>query len=149
MITQPRIRLDSIREKLSADHVRLEGLFEDTLRRFALDDPDETRAAWGAFERGLATHLDAEEKLILPAFACAHPVEAAAIGGEHDKIRARLLELGIAVDLHTVRMTAARAFVRELGEHAYREDALMYRWAEKNLEETFCAVLVRGMGIRV
>ena len=149
MTPQSALKADSIRDKLTADHQRLEKRFDDVLRRLALDDRDETRDAWNEFDRGLTAHLDAEEKLILPAFAFAFPEEAAAIRKEHESIRAKLLELGVAVDLHSIRWPAAADFVAELRAHATREDALMYRWAEKNLEETVRAALVRGLLTRV
>ncbi len=149
MTPQSALKADSIRHKLTADHQRLEKLFDDVLRRLALDDRDETRAAWNEFDRGLTAHLDAEEKLILPAFAFAFPEEAAAIRKEHESIRATLLELGVAVDLHSIRWPAAADFVSALRAHATREDSLMYRWAEKNLEETVRAALVRGLLTRV
>lgn len=149
MDVQPSAHVDSIREQLEADHVRLEALFAETLRRLAQDDRDETRAAWNAFERGLEAHLDAEEKLILPAFAYAHPAEAEAIRAEHGGLRAELLRLGVDVDLHAIRLDAASDFIRRLRDHAVREDALMYRWADENLEATIRAALVRGLLTRV
>ena len=149
MTPESALKVDSIRDKLTADHRLLETLFDELLRRLALDDRDETRDAWNEFERGLTAHLDAEEKLVLPAFAFAAPEEAAAIRKEHASIRAKLLELGVAVDLHAIRWPAAAAFITELRAHATREDALMYRWAEKNLEETVRAALVRGLLTRV
>ena len=148
MLTEPAPG-ETIRDKLTADHVRLERLFEDVLARLARNDRDETRAAWSEFERALTAHLDAEEKLVLPAFAFANPEEARAIAAEHERFRAKLLELGVAVDLHTLRLDDAKDFVGELHAHGRREDALMYRWAEKNLEEAVRAALVRGLLTRV
>jgi len=134
MTFAPAVSADSIRDMLASDHVRLEELFRDVLRRLALDDRDETRAAWAEFERGLSAHLEVEEKMVLPPFSLAFPDEAAAIRAEHEKIRARLLDLGVSVDLHCIRMSDASDFIRELRDHARREDALMYRWADQNLE---------------
>lgn len=136
---------ESIRDRLAGHHVRLNALFEDLLRRLALDDRDETRAAWNEFERALAAHLDAEDALILPAFAAAQPEEAAGIRVEHDKIRAKLLELGVAVDLHYIRADVAADFVRLLREHAAREDSMMYRWAEAHLESAVRGALVKKL----
>ncbi len=135
----------SIRDRLASHHVRLHALFEDLLRRLALDDRDETRAAWNEFERALVAHLDAEESLMLPAFAAAQPEEAAAIRAEHEKIRAKLLELGVAVDLHYIRADVAADFVRMLREHAAREDSLMYRWAEAHLESTVRGAIIKKL----
>ena len=139
---------ESIRDRLSADHVRLDALFEDVLRRLSLDDRDETRAAWNEFEHGLSEHLDAEDTLILPAFAVEHPDEAKAIRAEHDAIRTKLLDLGVAVDLHVIRADVAADFIRALREHANREDAMMYRWAQHHLEHAVRAALVRRLWSR-
>lgn len=149
MSSTPTTHVDSIREQLTADHARLAALFRDVLRRLALDDRDETREAWSDFERGLLAHLDAEERLVLPAFAVDHPDEARAIRAEHDGFRARLLDLGVAVDLHHIRLEDATSFIRELTDHASRENALMYRWADKNLEAAVRTALIRGLLTRV
>ena len=126
--------MESIRDRLTADHLRLDALFEDVLRRLALDDRDETRAAWTDFEKALLAHLAAEEKHILPLFSADHEDEARAIRAEHEMFRAKLAELGVMVDLHAIRMNVANEFVRALRDHARREDALMYRWAEEHLQ---------------
>ena len=148
MTTSEASRTDSIRDRLAADHVKLDALFEDVLRRLALNDRDETRAAWNEFERALSEHLDAEDTLILPAFAVDHPDEAASIRAEHEKIRAKLLDLGVAVDLHVIRQDVAADFVRALREHAHREDSMMYRWAEQHLESAVRTAIVRRLWTR-
>ena len=149
MTTQAAMDTGTIRERMVKDHERLDALFRDVLGRLALDDRDETRAAWNDFEQGLVRHLDAEEKLVLPAFALVFPDEAKRIVADHDHFRARLLELGVAVDLHTIRVDVATDFIHELREHAAREDALLYRWADQNLEEAVRTALIRGLLTRV
>jgi hypothetical protein len=54
---------------------------------------------------------------------------------EHEEIRARLLELGTGVDLHIVKLDAARAFVDELRAHAEHEEKVLYHWADEHLDE--------------
>jgi hypothetical protein len=39
------------------------------------------------------------------------------------------------VDLHLVRLEAARHFVDELRAHARNEDRLLYRWADDQLDD--------------
>jgi hemerythrin superfamily protein len=125
--------MESIRDRLTADHLRLDALFDDVLKRLALDDRDETRAAWGDFEKGLLAHLEVEEKFILPRFERDHELEASVIRREHEDFRKKLTELGVMVDLHAIRMNIASDFIRALRDHARREDSLMYRWAQENL----------------
>ena len=140
--------MESLRDRLTADHLRLDALFDDVLKRLALDDRDETRAAWGEFEKGLLAHLEAEEKFILPRFAKDHELEASVIRREHGAFRETLAELGVMVDLHAIRMNAANDFVRSLREHARREDALMYRWAQENLAQEARAEVLNSLRLR-
>lgn len=108
------------------------------LRREAHDDdPTALRDAWALFERELTAHLDAEERFILPRFAEAHADEAQGLRREHDEIRRLVLELGVGVDLHCLRATAADQLIDRLRAHARREDALLYPWAAQhpNIDE--------------
>lgn len=73
--------------------------------------------------------------MILPEFAKIDPAEAAALLREHAEIRTSLSQLGIGVDLHCTNLEVVEDFLRRLGAHAQREDALMYRWARKHLRE--------------
>ena len=52
-------------------------------------------------------------------------------------------------DLRTIRVAAASDVVRELREHARREDVLLYRWAEQNLETSVRYAIARGLRVRV
>lgn len=140
--------MDSIRDRLTADHIRLDALFDDVLKRLALDDRDETRTAWSDFEKGLLAHLEVEEKLVLPRFSKDHELEASVIRREHDAFRKKLSELGVMVDLHAIRMNVANDFVRALREHARREDSLMYRWAQENLAKEARAELLSSLRLR-
>jgi hemerythrin-like domain-containing protein len=87
------------------------------------------------FESGLRAHLEAEESLIFPAFRLVYPAESAAVSADHGRFRATLDQLGIVVDLYTIRAEAAREFVETLKTHAQREDDCMYPWAEAHLDE--------------
>ncbi|HEX6241301.1 MAG TPA: hemerythrin domain-containing protein, partial [Polyangiales bacterium] len=68
-------------------------------------------------------------------FAETNAAEAAALRREHHLIRDKLLQLGVGVDLHVTRHAQVEEFVRELRAHAKREDDLMYRWAEAQLDD--------------
>lgn len=123
------------RRFLLDDHVALLRLFDDVLALLNENQRDETRAAWTMFESALSAHFEAEEELLLPAFRLANPVEAKAITDDHVRFRAKLDELGIAVDLHTIRADAASEMIEALKAHAQREDASMYPWVESHLDE--------------
>ena len=121
------------KELLLADHARLDKLFAELLAMFKSEDNDAIDRAWTAFDEGLTSHLDAEEKHILPLFRQVDAKEADAILAEHAGFREKLASLGVMVDLHAVDTKIAAEFVAGLRAHAHREDRLMYTWADEHL----------------
>ena len=85
------------------------------------------------FERAVREHLDAEETIILPAFAAHAPEEARSLGLEHAAIRKLLLQIGVEVELHLLRLETVKHLIETLHAHAAREDAWMYPWAQLHL----------------
>ena len=94
---------------------------------------------WTQFDHELLSHMEAEERFVLPTFARVDAEEALSLLREHGVIRAQLLELGVAVDLHLARYTRALELVELLRAHAGREDNLLYRWADQNLDDSLVA----------
>ncbi|HEY4243212.1 MAG TPA: hemerythrin domain-containing protein [Kofleriaceae bacterium] len=88
---------------------------------------------WTQLDHDLLSHMEAEERFILPAFAHVDMTEARDLVREHGLIREELLELGVAVELHCVRCESGDAFADLLVRHAAREEQLMYRWADQRL----------------
>ncbi len=117
-----------LRDLLSADHTKLERLFDQLVEAFRAGAAEDAARLFTRFDEGLQEHLAFEERHILPLFAETAPEEAAALRSEHDAIRARLTALCVGVDLHLARADAVEAFVKALRAHARREDTLMYRW---------------------
>lgn len=124
----------SIRDRFFADHRRLETLLEQLLSAFEANDREDMSRLWNDFESGLLAHLEAEETYLIPALERVAESEAHALLQEHERIRKRLTELGVSLDLHTLRFETARVFVDELRAHAATEDRLLYRWAEQNID---------------
>lgn len=122
-------------ELLKADHETLETSFRRVLGKLRGGDPDAIRAGWLAMEQRLNAHLDAEERHMLPAFSKLYPRESARITGEHAEIRALLLQLGVDLDLHSLREETAALFFEKLARHAQYEEALLYEWADDVLPE--------------
>jgi hemerythrin superfamily protein len=131
---------------LRYDHERLEALFAKLIDEFREGDPDDLRATWTRFETGLLAHFAAEERYLLPLFARVDPGEAAALLAEHALFRRKLDDLGVGVDLHAVRLDVAQELVKALREHAGREDRLLYRWAERNVDRPSQEQLERELG---
>jgi hemerythrin superfamily protein len=128
------LRSVTIRDRFVADHRRIDALLERLIDAFGANDSEEIGRLWSQLEPGLLGHLEAEEKYMLPAFANVAPEESAGLAREHEHFRLRLSELGAALDLHLVRLDTARAFADELRDHARKEDGLLYRWADTNLD---------------
>ncbi len=126
----------TIRDRLLADHRRLETLLERLLAAFEANDREDMAQGWTEFESGLLAHLEAEETYLFPALQRASARDASVLIREHRHIRTRLTEIGVALDLHTVRLASARDFVDELRAHSRNEDRLLYRWAGDHLDET-------------
>jgi hemerythrin-like domain-containing protein len=119
---------------LAQEHDQLDQLFEQLLDALRADAREDAMRLWTEFDAGLCEHMQFEEKVVLPALRTAEPREAAALAEEHDQIRAKLAELGVALDLHEVRAETVADFVEQLRRHARRENALAYQWAEHHLD---------------
>lgn len=128
-------RPDDLRTLFRRDHERLERLFTDLLYAFEADARGDIPRLWNAFDRELRTHLAIEEEQLLPRFLDFNAPEALSLLREHHSIRDKLLKLGVGVDLHLTRFNQVDDFVRELREHAQREDALFYRWSEEHAND--------------
>lgn len=131
---EQRTEARGLRQILLDDHARLERLFERVVSTFRGGDREQVGRVWTEFDNALTAHLEAEEKHLVPVFEQVDPAGAAAVLKEHEHFRSKLAELGVGVDLHWVGTDVARAFVDELRAHAQREDAALYRWAERSLD---------------
>jgi len=134
MVDSPSQAARKLATVLGRDHERLRLLFTELVGGFEEGDRDELRHTFARFERGLLAHLSAEERHLFPLFDQVEPVEAAALKREHALFRKTLDEIGVGVDLHSVKLDVAQAFVDALSAHALREDQKLYRWAEQGLD---------------
>lgn len=125
---------DSLYTFMTANHTRLEKQYERLLDAMAANAPD-ARELWNELDHGLLAHMEAEERYVIPAFAAVDRAAARELLDDHAQIRAQLLELGVALDLHHLRFETSQEFVRILRTHAEREDNLLYRWADTRLDE--------------
>jgi hypothetical protein len=116
---------------MSSEHDEINALFDLTLAAFRRGDRDEAREAFTTFEQRLEAHLAYEDDVLLPSLRRDHPAEAAELAAEHHRIRARLMELGVCVELHLARASWVAEFIDLLRGHARREDALLHRWASE------------------
>jgi hemerythrin-like domain-containing protein len=117
------------------DHERLEELMNEVLDSFEENDWPTVADAWTRFDADLRAHLDAEERYLVPSLLRADEPVARGILEDHRQFRRRLLELGAGIDLHIVRLGAAKEFVDALRAHAQREDEKLYRFADEHVDE--------------
>jgi hemerythrin len=143
---RPAITLSTdLRQAMMADHTEIATMFDDLVLAFRSGNRDEAAAMFRELERRLEDHLATEDELLLPSLRHADPAEAAALADEHRRIRARLLELGVGVDLHLTRATWVEQFVDLLRSHARREDELLYRWASEPAAHVDVGALMRRL----
>jgi hemerythrin-like domain-containing protein len=144
----PRPKLD-LRESFRAQHAKLDGQLEDMLSLVRGDDREAMRTCWARFEEALLAHLNLEEMHLLPLVARAEPEQARRIREEHEKIRTRLGEIGLALDLHTARAEQVETLAAFLRAHAAFEDSGLYTWAERELPAQTRGHLLRRLRDRL
>jgi hypothetical protein len=120
-------------EPAATPHQLLERLLSDLCEQAKTDDRLALRRCWTRLEREVTKHLRSEESALIPAFAAAHPEEAAVLLGEHGEIRRRLDDLGIAVDLHMLDVSIAEELARLLRRHAEHEERVLYLWVAEHV----------------
>lgn len=120
--------MNEIARRLGKDHERLEGLLKRLSDDAEGNDWRALQQTWGEFESCLASHLEAEERYLLPLIEGAHLADAEACRAEHGRIRSFVAELGVELDLHAVRKEAVEQFIEFLRDHSRRESSTLYRW---------------------
>jgi hemerythrin-like domain-containing protein len=124
--------MNDLKQRLSADHAELAQQLQALARSVDANDPAcDLGQCWADFEASLSDHLDTEERVIFPVVASAHRAEIEALRAEHRLIRKTLSELGVAVELHTLRKAAVDALIAFLKQHAARENDSLYEWLER------------------
>lgn len=122
-----------LKQRMLADHRRLESLFTRVMDAFDANAREDTQALWTELEYGLERHFRAEEKYLFPKFSQLDATETAGLQAEHALLRRQLQDLGVGVDLKLVKADVAKGFIDMLRAHASREDAVLYRWADESL----------------
>jgi hypothetical protein len=116
---------------------------DDVIRAFEEGERGGVASAWGRLDQRVLAHFRAEDRHLIPTLLRSNPRTAAAVLAEHRHLRARLLELGTGVDLHTVNLAMARAFVDELRAHGAHEDRMLYRWADDQASDSVRLPLIQ------
>jgi hypothetical protein len=120
-------------EIMHAQHMRIETSLRQMEDLVTGDDREAMCACWAKLEDCVLTHLNLEEMHFLPRIATKDPAHAREIRSEHDVIRERLGEIGLALDLHTARADQIAALAALLRSHAELEEKGLYSMAEREL----------------
>src|SRR4029079_5605875 len=119
-------KMSAAGQLLLRDHQRLEELMDGLLEDVHRGDWSVCQTTWTRFERQLIQHLEAEETFLLPTFEREYPDETTALRAQHANIRRLLADMGVRVELHTLREEHVRRFIESLQAHAAREEELLY-----------------------
>ncbi len=125
---------DDLRTLLGREHTILNALFENIVDAFDTNNATWCAECFSELDQRLQEHMALEEEQIFPGLERVDPAEASTLRAQHATIRSQLAALAVAVDLHTAQAEPIHDLVRTLREHASREDALAYRWADANLD---------------
>jgi hemerythrin superfamily protein len=130
----------SIGQRLLADHMHLDTLFERLLQDVRSGDWAACQRTWGQFEEELLDHIDVEEVYLLPPFENEHPAETAALRQEHATIGYLLADMGVRLELHAVKEPNVQRLMALLRSYAAKEDRLLYEWAKQLPSEMVAAI---------
>ncbi|HEX7840304.1 MAG TPA: hemerythrin domain-containing protein [Kofleriaceae bacterium] len=125
----------SIGQILDQHHREIEDACLAILGAGFADQPRDLVKCWADIEHQLADHMAAEEHLVIPAYQRVDPENAQELRDQHARLRAQAFEIGVAIQLHTIRCEQLQQFVAELRAHARNEEASLYRWADRHLAE--------------
>jgi hypothetical protein len=121
--------MNSVAVRLTKDHRELDVLLRCLAQDARAPVPGALQTTWAAFESKMVRHMEAEERFLLPLLEASDAAEVARIRAEHAQIRDAISQLGVAVELHTVREANVRELIELVYAHGRHEDAALYRLA--------------------
>ena len=121
---------------LRADHEAFETLAASILHTIITGEQADIAQAVTTLQTSIGTHLDGEERDLLPRYAEHDPADAARLLEEHATIRRKLADLDVTTDLHLIRADGMRALLESLRAHAARENAGLYAWLAASPDAT-------------
>ena len=127
--------VNHLRQELERQHLWLDEALNDIACAAELGESAPLLRAWSAFEAGLSSHLDFEERELFPLVEPLHAEALGALRRDHDEIRRLVAELGVRAEIHTLRRDAVDELVETLRRHAEHEDRTVHRWLEDEAPE--------------
>lgn len=130
---------------LTEHHHELDATCCDLRSAIECADPLELVARYRRFEEAMLAHLDAEEQLLLPAYAATFPATARELREEHAELRRLLAHVELDVDRHAARAEQLDRLVERLRSHTGFEETTLYRWADQHLDGRAIAEVAAGL----
>lgn len=121
--------MNQLAARLAQDHRELDAILRCLAQDAEAPCAGVLESTWDGFERRLIRHMQAEEQFLLPLVEASNPVEVARTLQEHAQIRDLIAELGVAIELHTVRASDIYRLIDLLRAHAKHEDEALYQLA--------------------
>jgi hypothetical protein len=135
----------TVSDHFLADHERLETLLGSVHSALEANDGDRASRLWADCCSGLMTHLDAEERSLIPPLLQRSQRNARVLVQEHRHIRSRLTELSGAMASRLMRADGLRDFVAELRAHSRSEARLLYQWVDAHVDEASGVAAIAGL----
>jgi len=121
-----------LKQRLLDDHVELAKRLQRLADAVDANDPcSDLRQIWAGVESYLLAHMNAEERCLFPVVAREHRAEIEALRAQHQHIRHAVAELGVCIELHTLRKQPITELIEFLQRHSEREDRSLYEWCER------------------
>ncbi len=141
----PSASVEEASARLKLDHIEFEASLE-RLRSFSeAGDVELALGEWNELEAAMLRHIDAEEMFLLPGYARDEPAEAAMLQSEHADVRRQLGEIGLALDLHALRLSQIDELFRSVARHVARESRTLYAWADQERNRPVVDAIARRL----
>lgn len=139
--TEPKAS-GAVRAFLTRDHARIEGLHARLMDELRDERTGAAEEMWRRLHAAVRDHMAAEERYLLRRFAHTDRREAALLRAQHATLRRMLAEAAVSVRGHR---DVLERFIAQFWEHARREDHLLYRWAEDEVDDSTAQKIAREL----
>ncbi|MEO8798814.1 MAG: hypothetical protein ABI551_13080 [Polyangiaceae bacterium] len=124
----------SLSRRFEVEHRQGRLLLDELERTVELNAPPNAQlTAWREFHGALLSHLEQEERLLLPHLFRKDERTARALMTEHRHLRRRVSLLEQAFEDASPQLVVVRSFGNELRAHESREHVSLYRWCDEHL----------------
>lgn len=138
----------TIRQKMLDEHAAIEQMVVDVLAACEAGDGDSVRRGFAALSERLVSHLDIEDRHMLPHLYRRSPRRARGIAEEHKYLRGRLVDIQAQLPRQEGVAALLVAFLEELRAHVRSEERALYEWSDVGLAEAERIELLKKVATR-